>query len=381
MDPIRYAKQIKRSLWPYTPSVEILISQKNLPHNLHQFQQRYPNLQFAPVLKSNAYGHGLSLIASVLDKETIAFFAVDSLFEAKVLRNDGIRSPILVIGFVTPENIAQNTVKDVAFTLTSLEQVEMVAKICTKKTKIHLKVDTGLSRQGLMPEQLEAAIALIQQARHLELEGLCSHFADADNPDARLSEQQIRVWQSVVWQVKQAFPLIKYLHMAASAGTTLSHTFENNVGRLGIGLYGYNRSVFHDLNLKPALTMRSVVGSVKTVPAGSLIGYGGTYKAKKPMKLATIPVGYYEGIDRRLSNKGFVQINGQACPIVGRVSMNITTVDVSAIPEIQLGDPVTIISDNPDDPNSIESMAETAATISHEILIHLPQSLRRELTS
>jgi alanine racemase len=145
---------------------------------------------------------------------------------------------------------------------------------------------------------------------------------------------------------------------------------------LGIGLYGINPSPFSKLELKPALQMQSIISSIREVPADEFVGYNITYKAEKKLKVATVPVGYFEGVDRRLSNCGYFKVNGVDCPIVGRVSMNITSIDVSGVSQIKLGDKASIMSSEKGDKNSVESIAKLSNTIAYDILVHIPQHLR-----
>lgn len=377
MKIFKLLRALKRSWSKYRPSVEVLISADNLVHNIRAYQRQYPQLSFAPVLKSNAYGHGLVLVAQILDKENIAFFVVDSLFEAMILRNEGVKSRILVIGYTSAANINNSKLSDVAFAITSLEHLQTVARAVTKEKNFHLKIDTGMNRQGILQNQIAEAIKIIQGGKYLKLEGVCSHLADADSENEDFTKSQINRWRSIVKIFKDKFPEIKYHHLAASAGVFYANYLESSVARLGLGLYGFNASPFVKLDLKPVLRIESIVSSVKSVAAGESVGYGLTYKTDKIIKIATVPVGYYEGVDRRLSNKGFLKIGDYFCPIIGRVSMNITTIDVSAVPSVGLGDKVVIISDNRGDENSIENMAELVQTIPYEILVHIPPHLRR----
>lgn len=377
MKILKLLRALKKSLSKYRPSVEVLISANNLIHNLREYQRQYPKLSFAPVLKSNAYGHGLVPVAQILDKEDIAFFVVDSLFEAMILRNEGVKSRILVIGYTSAENINSSKLSDVAFTITSLEHLQNIARAVTKEKNFHLKIDTGMNRQGILQNQIAEAIKIIQGGKYINLEGICSHLADADNENDSFTKLQIGQWQSIVKIFKDKFPEIKYYHLAASAGVFYADYLEGNAVRLGLGLYGFNASPFVKLDLKPVLRIESIISSVKSVAAGESVGYGLTYKTAKPAKIATVPAGYFEGIDRRLSNKGFLKIGEYFCPIIGRVSMNITTIDVSAVPDVGLGDKVSIVSDNQDDKNSIANIADLAQTIPYEILVHIPPHLRR----
>lgn len=349
----------------------------NLLNNLKEYQQRYPKLSFAPVLKSNAYGHGLAIVAKILDKETIAFLVVDSLFEAMILREEGIKSEILVIGYTSAENIKNSRLSGVAFTITSLEQLRAVAQIIAKPQSFHLKIDTGMNRQGILLGQAEEAIKIIKENKRIMLEGICSHLSDADNADNTFTESQIKEWQTAVELFKNNFPEIKYYHLSASSGVGYFDSFTSNVARLGLGLYGFNASPLVKLDLKPALRMESQISLIKNIAAGRAVGYGATYKIAGPTKIATVPVGYFEGVDRRLSSKGFLKIGDKLCPIIGRVSMNITTIDVSAVPEVKLGDRAIIISEKTGDKNSVEQMADLAQTIPYEILVHIGPQLRR----
>lgn len=361
----------------YKPSVEVLISKKALLENLKEYKKTFPKFLFAPVLKSNAYGHGLVEVAKILDKEKIAFLVLDSLHEAMVLRNEGVKSKILIVGFTQTENIKNCKLADVSFTLTGLEQLWEVSSAMSKNVKIHLKVDTGMHRQGILPEQIDEAVKILKNSKYLQLEGVCSHFADADNDDEAFTRSQIAQWEKAVASLRENFPKIKYFHISATAGTFYCGETCGNVVRLGLGLYGINPSPFLKPNLKPVLKMQSIVSSLKKLPTGEHVGYNATYETKKPSTIATVPIGYFEGVDRRLSNCGFFKIGNAGCPIIGRVSMNITSVDVSFAPDVKLGDKITIISDSREDKNSAENIAKLTGAIPWEILVHIPQHLRR----
>ncbi len=377
MKLINILRTIKKNFSNYRPSVEVLISRKNLLHNLNAYQEKYPEISFAPVLKSNAYGHGLIEVGRILEKERVAFFVLDSLFEANALRQDGIQTPVLVIGYVSPENIFGSRLSNVAFTITSLEQLREIAEGLKKRKTFHIKIDTGMHRQGILPREIESAMEIIASNKFINLEGVCSHLADADDEDESFTKLQIKQWQNVVESFKRNFENIKFFHLSATAGTQYAQQAFCNVGRLGLGLYGINTAPLAKLDLKPVLQMRSVISSVKTIPAGEYVGYNNTYKTETERKIATVPVGYFEGVDRRLSNVGFFTVGDKACPIVGRVSMNITSIDVTGVPEVKLGDLVVVLGNEPEKENSVENMAKMANTIPYEILVHIPQHLRR----
>jgi len=372
-------RRIKKSLSNYSPSVEILISKTNLLHNLKEFNRLHPHLLVAPVLKSNAYGHGLIEVAQILDKEDKAFFVVDSLHEAMLLRNKDIKSPLLIIGYVSAQNISRCRLSGIAFTITSLEQLLDLASIIKRPIKIHVKIDTGMHRQGILPNQLDELINVVKDNKSLNLEGICSHFADPDNTDQAFTDSQLDRWDKAVSMFENSFSAIKYVHILATPGIRYSNKALGNMVRLGIGLYGINPPITVSTNLKPVLQMQSIISSVKVIPSGDCVGYDTTFKTTRETIIATIPVGYFEGVDRRLSNHGMVKISDKFCPIIGKVSMNIISVDISSIPTVKIGDKVVIISHNSGDLNSVVNIAKLTQTIPLEILVHIPQHLRRTI--
>ena len=371
---LHFLKRIKRSFSNSNPLIRVLISKGNLIGNLNEYKRKYPKIGFAPVLKSNAYGHGLIEIAKIFDREEKPFFVADSLFEARILRENDIKSDILIIGYTSPENMTHSKLPNVAFTLTSLGQLEILSE--TKhKVKIHIKIDTGMHRQGILPNEIRETIRVIKNNSNIILEGICSHLADADNQDISFTEEQIKKWNNAVKIFKENFDGIKYFHLSATSGTKYLEKTDANVARLGIGLYGAIEE--NSLNLKPVLEMQTIISSVKNISAGQGVGYNLTYKTPKTLMVATVPVGYFEGVDRRLSNCGFFKIGNNFCPIIGRVSMNITSIDVTDAGAVKEGDKVVVISNNPSDKNSVLNIAKTTSTISYEIIVHIPQHLKR----
>lgn len=370
-------RHVKKSFSSYSPIIEVLVYKDHLLHNINAYRRAAGNADIAPVIKSNAYGHGLSLVAEILDTQHVPFIVVDSLYEANLLRKEGIRSSILVIGFTPTENI-RAAKRSIAFMVGTIAQLaDLVQK--RMQAEIHLKLDTGMHRQGILPEEFDGAIKLLLKDHKLSLEGLCSHLADADGDDPPFTKQQIKVWNDAVKKSRVAFPSLKYWHLAATAGIRFGRDIDANVARLGKGLYGINPTPLWPIDLKPALEVRSVISALRTLTGGEHIGYNGTFETKCEMKVATVPVGYYEGVDRRLSNKGAYLVRGIPCPIVGRVSMNISSIDVSEIPDVKIGESVTIISADLKAPNSVENVAKLCGTISYEVLVRIPAHLSRKV--
>ena len=358
--------------------ITIYVDKKAILDNLAAYRQAYPELEFAPVLKSNAYGHSLVSVARILDSQRLPFLIVDSYYEARLLRDNNIKSQILIIGYVEPQIMLKSRLAGLSFCITSLEQLQQLAG-SQRKLNLHLKIDTGMHRQGLLISQLEQAIQILQNNRHLNLDGIASHLADADNIKSKSVAIQIKKWKRASDIVRQNFSNITYAHISATAG--ILHTDDNthSLARLGLGLYGISLVDNSKIKLNPALSMKTIISGVKNISKGDTVGYNETFIAPQDMLIATIPAGYAEGIDRRLSNKGQVEVNGKLCPIIGRVSMNITTIDVSVVPAVKLGDTVTIISDDNVSPISVINIAKICQTIPYEILIHIPAHLRRVL--
>lgn len=373
----RLFRKITRMLSTHEPLITVSISRERLLHNLHTYQSAYPDLKVAPMLKSNAYGHGLCLVAELLDREDIAFFAVDSYFEARRLREGGIRTKILVMGYVRPEYIARNGLYDTEYAITDLEQLREVSRAAERPVRLHMKFDTGMHRNGILETDLVEAIELVRANPNLIVSGICSHLADADNHDASFSQSQLGVWERCVAQLKTAFPSLQYRHISATKGARFSKNASMNTVRVGMGLFGCDTSPHADLPLSPVLSMRSFITSIREISTGESVGYNGTFVAQRASRIATVPVGYHEGIDRGLSNRGMYSVRSTLCPIAGRVSMNMSSIDVTDLPDASRGDEIVVISNTSKDPHSIQSMARTIDTSPYVLLAHIPEHLAR----
>jgi len=374
-----FIRKFRKSLTDYEPLVRIKISRSALLHNYEVFSNIQSDIKIAPVLKSNAYGHGLIPVAKILDEKSVPFFVVDSYYEALMLRNENIKTPILVIGYSFLSNIIKNTDKNIIFTLSTPHQVREIAETLKQPQIFHIKCDTGMNRQGIRYEDIDYVISLIQSNKNINIDGVCSHLADADVENSLHVERQKTIWNTVVPIFRSKFNAIRYFHISATAGTQYIKQFDANVVRLGIGLYGFDPVPERKLNLIPALEMFSVVVGIKTIKRGDFVGYNATFSADQEMKIAIIPVGYFEGIDRRLSNSGTIYIQNIVCPIIGRVSMNMVSVDVSSVFNIKEEDEVCVISKELSNKNSVTSIAGLCGTIPYEILVRIPERLRREV--
>jgi len=385
----RFLNWISRKRFPYEPLIHIGISRSRLLHNLAQFRTLAPNGAVAPVLKSNAYGHGLLEIARILQNEpNIPFFVVDSYFEAVALRAKGIKNPLLVIGYTRPETITDSRLKHVSFAITAIETLRAIAHT-SKKVHIQIKIDTGMHRQGVSMSDVSETLKILHENPRIITEGICTHLAESDAANETFCRTQLEAWKRITHEFTHQIPTVKYIHSCNTDGTRFAQSTHDTVSRLGIGLYGLSETqqILNKLELRPVLEMSTIITSLRTIRTGESIGYNRTFVAQKDMTVATIPVGYFEGMDRRLSSgpdnqpRAYLKIgsNGTICPIVGRVSMNIISIDVSGVQDVTVGTPVQVISTTPSDPNSIHTFAKVCGTINYETIVRIPAHLKRKI--
>lgn len=356
---------------PHIPLVGVYINEDQLRENYRTLTTA-ALIPIAPVLKSNAYGHGLITIAKILEPEKPPFFIVDSFYEAQSIRHSGVMTSLLIIGYTLNANILTNRMENISFMILSIESLRELSNTIKKPTTIHLKIDTGMHRHGIMPLEVDIALTIIQSNKHIVLDGICTHFADAES-DVPFTNLQQTKWDTAITAIKKRFPNIKYIHSQNSAGIAGNFNTHATVARSGLALYGFSPIT----TIKPILTLKTIIDNIQTVEPGESIGYSRTFIASKLMKIATIPVGYYEGIDRRLSNNGFIEIHNVMCPIIGRVSMNITTIDITNVLNANIGDEVIVFSSENTKENSLKTSATRINTIIYELLVHIPATLRR----
>lgn len=366
---------------------EIKIDSKALIHNYQYFQKLHPNTSICPVVKSNAYGHGLSQIAQIIDSHIeTPYIMVDSLYEAYELYKQKTKTPILIMGYTDPQNYS--VWKKLPFTFTVYDTDSLLAlNIHQKGAKVHIKLDTGMCRLGIQKENLNEFISVLKTCKNLQIEGIYSHLSQADDPKkSTFTNNQIKLFKEMVEIFKQAGFSFKYKHIAATAGATIIHDPYFNLIRLGLGLYGYSpfgphtdEGRQHRQHLKPALTFTSRVALIKTIHPSNQVGYGGTYTAKQDETIAILTAGYAEGIPRDLSNKTSFTLKNIQCPIIGNICMNMTMIKVPRTIRTKIGDVVTIISPKINDPCSIYKLSTTLDTIPYTILIGLHSSTKRTI--
>lgn len=364
----------------YYPLNRVEINKKNLISNYLQLSKISNKIKIAPVLKSNAYGHGLLAIAKIVDEFAPPFICVDSLYEAYELYMAKIKSKILIMGYIDPENLK---VKKLPFSYAvyDLKLLEVINKY-QKGAGVHIKVDTGMNRLGIKINDLEAFFTQLRNFPDITVEGIMSHFASAGNGQDEAVKLQLRNFNKALSLAKKFAINFKLSHIASSSSLLNldSNSLEkvSNLARVGLALYGINGENTK-VKLKPVLSLKSRIVQIKDLVIGEKVGYNGTFKAIKPMKIGLLPLGYNDAIDRRLSNKGVVLVNGKQCKIVGMVSMNITGIDLTNVDSAKEDDEVTVISNNSKDANSISNLAKTANTIPYDILVRISSSIRREV--
>lgn len=338
------------------------------------------------VLKTDAYGHGAVQIARLFESvEYIWGYAVATADEAVLLKEKGLKKPVLVLGCVFPEQWAEMIEKEVRMTCYSEEMAEGVSSLAFdmgKKAYLHIKIDTGMGRLGFsVCEESVDKIAGIAAMPCLVLEGMFTHFAKADETDKGYTDQQIKeyLWmKKALEERKICFP---YCHCSNSAGIIDIKEANMDLVRAGISIYGmYPSEEVREENvpLKPAMELNSHVTYVKWIEAGTSVSYGGTYTAKEKRKIATIPVGYGDGYPRSLSNKGYVLIHGRKAPICGRVCMDQFMVDVTEIEDVKFGDRVVLVGYDGAEHLPVETLGDISGRFNYEFVCCLSKRIPRE---
>jgi alanine racemase len=357
------------------------LSRAAVLHNVRLIQRQHPDFGVIPVLKSNAYGHGLREMATILNDADVPFLAVDGYFEAARIRRLS-RHRILVLGYIAPENAQLLDVKRCSFVVQDEVMLAALGRL-RKRVKVHLELNTGMNRLGLNEEELPGYLRLLKRYRNLELEGVMSHLADADNgQDDVLTRLQVERFDAAVSQILAEGFTPKYIHIAQTAGSTKAESRYANALRLGIGLYGISPLAQSDskasklTDLKPVLSLKSTIIKVIDLRPGDIVGYNATFKAAKPMRIGVLPLGYYEGLPRALSNLGVVTAGGHQLKIVGRVSMNHAMVTLDGT-ELRVGDEVTVFSADPAAPNSIARLSADHGLFIYGLATGIASSIRR----
>ncbi len=358
--------------------------------NLRQLRSCSKNegILFCAVVKSNAYGHGVNEITSLLPSAD--WFAVNSLDEGLELRLCGIKKPILLLGHVLLERLTEALDADLRLTVYNIETLEKLKMVLHKgvKYRVHVKIETGTGRQGLLPENVPDFIRRASRIEGLEIEGLSTHFANIeDTLNHEYAEEQLRVFTEVIEAVREMGVSPSVIHTACTAATILFPETHFNMLRTGIGLYGLwpSRETFLSAqsndtpvpDLRPVLSWKTRIAQIKELPAGSYIGYGCTYRTSRRTRLGVLPVGYGDGYDRRCGNSAHVLVRGKRAPLLGRVCMNLIMIDLTDIPDAYLEDTAVLLGRDRNEEITAEMMADWAGTINYETLTRISPFLPR----
>lgn len=349
-----------------------------------------PGVRFCAVIKANAYGHGMTEVARITARAGVDAFAVDSVDEALTLRQMLPSALIIVLGYTMRERYAEAVASDIHLTLydrESLLALEAAAAERARTAAVHLKIETGTSRQGVLPEQLGDLLQALASAPHLSLAGVSTHFANVEEPaDTRFANEQFGRFQQSVAAVRTAGFDPEWVHCACSAAVILYPDTHGTLVRAGIAMYGIWPSASTEdaarrhaipLTLEPVLSWKTRVAQVKSLPAGTHVGYGLSETLRRQSRIAVLPVGYADGYDRGLSSVGEVLIGGTRCKVMGRVCMNMTMVDVSAVPQVDVEQEVTLIGRSGRFAVTAEDLATATGTIAYEVLARIQPNLPR----
>lgn len=366
----------------------IEVDGRALRNNLALFHSFAGNAQLIPVLKANAYGHGILETARALRDSRTWGYAVAGSEEALFLQQNHVRNHLLILSFWTEQELlALPNLRRVAVSLFEKNQITVLAKIAQRKKivlRVHLKVDTGTSRIGFLPQDVPATLRQLQKNKYLRLEGIFSHFAEAENDNQQFSKHQRAMLDSVLQKNLTLFPNNIMRHIACSAAISRGQGTQYELARLGIGLYGYwpsqsaQRSVTTKLGtkkLQKALSWKAKIIQIKTVPAGTTIGYGRTFRATQKLRYGVLPVGYADGYDRRLSNVSTVLVHGKVCHVLGRICMNLMMIDLTTVSIAKTGDTATLLGTDRGQTIDATALGKLAGTIDYEILSRLRPTL------
>jgi alanine racemase len=371
-------------MMPYRSWVEV--SRAQIGANFETIRQTVgANVEVMPVVKADAYRHGAVEVSRVLEERGARWLAVSNTDEGVALRDAGIRARILVMADFLPftrEALLSYNLTPVLHSLADLAELDRLAAQRNQRVPFHLKIDTGMGRLGTRASAVEIAQTILA-APNVELEGLMTHFASAGNYENNQTDEQIALFEKTAGSLAEAGIRPALLHLSSTIPIAYHRERAwRGMVRPGHAIYGYVSAARGDapaqsLEVKPALTWRATVLSVKDLPAGALIGYGGISRTPQPMRLAILAAGYADGIPHRLSNRGSVIVNGKLAPMVGAVSMDLTSVNVTASPEVKAGDAVTLLGSEGDVSIDAQEIAKLAGTISYSVLCGIHARVKR----
>ncbi len=361
----------------------ITIDLDAIAHNVQAIARHVgPGVMIYGVVKANAYGHGAGHVAHTILANGARGLAVGRTDEGVQLRRLGITADILNLCYTVPGEIGTMVEYDIIPTIITAEAAQVLsaqAVASGKIARVHIKVDTGMGRFGLLPAEVVPFLNAISTLPGLEIEGIFTHFSTADERDHSYTHHQLALFHEVLQAAEIAGHRFHVRHAANSAATLSMRETHLDAVRPGLALYGMYPSseVSRAVSLRPALSLRSHLGRVRTLPAGSAVGYGRTFSTPRAMPVGLVPVGYGDGYHRLLSNRGAVLVHGKRAPIIGRVCMDQFMVDLTASPEAAEADEVVLIGEQGEDTITAEEVARWAKTINYEVTTGLTRRLPR----
>lgn len=357
----------------------IEISRENILSNYHHIKSLQPGMSIFPVVKANAYGHGIREIVSILDSTDATMIAVDSFLEYQSVRRYTDKR-ILVMGETFSENYPYFELKNTSFCIWNISTLEYLISL-DQPFHIHLFLNTGMNREGIQERELDLFLSKLSHTR-LVLEWVCSHLADGDNINMTDTHAQIAKFKELYTKIEEAWFHPEYRHIAASTGVLKIQDPFFNAVRPGIIFYGYNPLTPEDpyysngVALRPALDLYTTITAIQETQSGEWIGYNLTNRVDMSRRIASVPCGYAEWLDRRLSNNFSLTTHDQVVNIAGKVCMNISMYDISTT-SLKISDPIRLISSDPDDLQSVDQIALKMNTISYEVITKLSPTIRR----
>jgi len=337
-------------------------------------------IELMAVVKGNAYGHDIVEVAKVSLESGANRLAVARIEEGILLREVGIKHPILILGLASSELAEAIVFYDLTPTVSDLEIVKTISDLAiqqNKTSKVHIKVDTGMGRIGLLPHQVIDFLKKIRFFKNIEIEGIFTHFSVADEKDKTYTLNQFNKYEKVLEEIKEEGITIPIKHVGNSATLLDLPQMWLDMVRVGIAIYGLypSEEVKKTISLLPAQTFKTRIIYLKELSGEEDIGYGRTYTTRGKTWVATLPVGYADGYNRLLSNRGVVLVKGKRAPVIGRVCMDQLMIDVSSIPDVQVGEEVVLWGKQNHEEITVEEIAKAIGTINYEV-VHLPDKAR-----
>ncbi len=332
------------------------------------------------VVKADAYGHGARLVAPIFAQVAADVFGVATVEEGAELRDAGVRQPILVLTGAAGRDVPALREHELAVAVLHRDMVRDLGAAAPQRLRVHIKVDTGMGRIGILPAELPALLDELRRAGRFEIDGIFSHFANADSVDREYSDYQLKTFQQAVDFLRVAGVSPRWIHIANSAATLTRPDTHFTLVRPGIVLYGVPPAgMTAPSGLRPAMRLVTHIAQLKNVPSEFPVSYGQTFVTRRPSLIATLPIGYADGYSRALSNRAFVLVHGQRAPIVGAVCMDLTMVDVTDVPGVQLGDEVVLWGRQDGAEITVAEVADWQGSVTYEVLTRLGKRVPRVL--